>query len=1145
MANTNNKYKNSPQKDDYSNAFIKKFDRYPYLRYDDKYYTPAHINMYIGSILVDDITSIEYVVQNSKSPVYGYSSSNFDAIARGRILVTGSFTVNFRRAALLQVIFDYVKGNKKLTESSDDYLLFTENQTRLTDITAYYKYAHASLAYPVGYVEGTENARKRNELAVEVNDLLQRKETLLLQDPLINYPDHERHHEIVSINQMIAEKEADYYADTPIDSFNSIGEEGSKIKAPQFLNSHNTPYGGYYSQRIGIDKDGNEVRQRAPFVLQKNIAAALQRIAPGNNSMVTSQTSDTELNDLLYSLEKRIAGTSSDDKARIRRLDEHDVVMDEKLMKYIEDNSVDIMLLYGDTNTPEAEQTVKTINDVHILNESQQIAVGSGIIQQSFSFFARNIDERPLDSILNDNGEILTGDMHENIMDETNAIMIGEHQHKKLEWVYGHVENADRAYNHYQDFRPMVTAVGAREPEEEPEPRSGMPTVSVLPLIDCCNVSSKLQSEVRIGALLGLKDNHWVEYMTRKQGVDDAVVNFKEPLSDETLIKINMKLHLTRSKYSMVSDTISENEFDEKYPKEAEEIINKEEEKDEKEIIDDENIPSDPLKRTWDQFPYYDESKIRYNYDDLNSDEIYRMLTIPLAITDPGRSPVASGGLRNANDLLEVMLYKGIIPESALLLLAHMLTEAPTLGSEPIRSLDNIERILIDQEDRRYNFWNFYLSFVQYMFSYKNRRWYRNSWVTNDTGFGSYYARCFELLEPEILANREAPEADHWYGVARRHNDPSVFSNIQKHIPIMFVNDDPDAVISAYLFQLYKNHNTAYREIASGKPDVDNYLSSIFPYYYGLGTHDMNLDNTNRRGEYIQYLKSIYEKLLDNYKTYGNIIVDSLSPEIDKDGIDISFYETIYGTSDGYVYDSPVSTGTISDDSISKLDTCHIDLQNLIYECISNTMCPYPIVIIEGQRNREEQNYLYNNGFVGIDYPNSKFNMEPSMAVMISPAPVNWYGNSSTGGSSSGGGSNIRIPSNYTEFYSMFEDYYRPQVYDNNTSIRTTMNTTTVSSLLDTIYGLDSNVGLRYTMYLIVKKEEFRTEEIMRAFARKEYFINNNDDEDTGGMLSSSTDRYNILASFIKGRAEYLGIDVIWGGDWDGDVYDPLHWELI
>jgi len=75
-----------------------------------------------------------------------------------------------------------------------------------------------------------------------------------------------------------------------------------------------------------------------------------------------------------------------------------------------------------------------------------------------------------------------------------------------------------------------------------------------------------------------------------------------------------------------------------------------------------------------------------------------------------------------------------------------------------------------------------------------------------------------------------------------------------------------------------------------------------------------------------------------------------------------------------------------SQESFSKLSTCHIDLQVLFFEVIKTFDC----TILVGYRNEVDQDKAYAEGKSKLQYPASSHNHQPSMAVDVTPYPINF-----------------------------------------------------------------------------------------------------------------------------------------------------------
>lgn len=76
----------------------------------------------------------------------------------------------------------------------------------------------------------------------------------------------------------------------------------------------------------------------------------------------------------------------------------------------------------------------------------------------------------------------------------------------------------------------------------------------------------------------------------------------------------------------------------------------------------------------------------------------------------------------------------------------------------------------------------------------------------------------------------------------------------------------------------------------------------------------------------------------------------------------------------------------LSNASLQKLSQCHPDLQKLVLEVIEH----YDITVTCGYRNEVDQTEAVRTGHSKVNFPNSKHNSLPSLAVDIIPFPVDW-----------------------------------------------------------------------------------------------------------------------------------------------------------
>ena len=72
--------------------------------------------------------------------------------------------------------------------------------------------------------------------------------------------------------------------------------------------------------------------------------------------------------------------------------------------------------------------------------------------------------------------------------------------------------------------------------------------------------------------------------------------------------------------------------------------------------------------------------------------------------------------------------------------------------------------------------------------------------------------------------------------------------------------------------------------------------------------------------------------------------------------------------------------------SKERLASCDPRLQELFNEVIKYVDCS----VLEGHRSKERQNRLYDEGKTKVRYPNGRHNADPSLAVDVTPYPVDW-----------------------------------------------------------------------------------------------------------------------------------------------------------
>lgn len=71
---------------------------------DSAYWSGLDLRAYVNGLYLEELVGIQYALQESVTPVYGYGSYTYDIIMRGSRLVQGALTVNFKEPGYLKAL---------------------------------------------------------------------------------------------------------------------------------------------------------------------------------------------------------------------------------------------------------------------------------------------------------------------------------------------------------------------------------------------------------------------------------------------------------------------------------------------------------------------------------------------------------------------------------------------------------------------------------------------------------------------------------------------------------------------------------------------------------------------------------------------------------------------------------------------------------------------------------------------------------------------------------------------------------------------------------------------------------------------------------------------------------------------------------
>ena len=72
--------------------------------------------------------------------------------------------------------------------------------------------------------------------------------------------------------------------------------------------------------------------------------------------------------------------------------------------------------------------------------------------------------------------------------------------------------------------------------------------------------------------------------------------------------------------------------------------------------------------------------------------------------------------------------------------------------------------------------------------------------------------------------------------------------------------------------------------------------------------------------------------------------------------------------------------------SSRRLNTCHVDIQRVMLPVVK----VYDCSVIWGYRGKARQNRAFSNGHSKVQWPDSRHNTNPSLAIDVIPYPVDW-----------------------------------------------------------------------------------------------------------------------------------------------------------
>lgn len=110
-----------------------------YERFPSEYFSGGDVHIYFGDTFVDEITYLDFTLQESVFPIFGYNSFVFDDFVRGSRIIQGAFRINFKDVNYLKGLMDHIlTGN---TEMLKQDLQIRDRKPTEEDVNKLLKYA--------------------------------------------------------------------------------------------------------------------------------------------------------------------------------------------------------------------------------------------------------------------------------------------------------------------------------------------------------------------------------------------------------------------------------------------------------------------------------------------------------------------------------------------------------------------------------------------------------------------------------------------------------------------------------------------------------------------------------------------------------------------------------------------------------------------------------------------------------------------------------------------------------------------------------------------------------------------------------------------------------------------------------------------
>jgi hypothetical protein len=80
------------------------------------YFSFCDMAIYFGDVFIDEITGLQFAMQENVLPLYGYADYRFRTLSHGSRIIQGNFSINFKEAGYIYLIMEALRARAARAE---------------------------------------------------------------------------------------------------------------------------------------------------------------------------------------------------------------------------------------------------------------------------------------------------------------------------------------------------------------------------------------------------------------------------------------------------------------------------------------------------------------------------------------------------------------------------------------------------------------------------------------------------------------------------------------------------------------------------------------------------------------------------------------------------------------------------------------------------------------------------------------------------------------------------------------------------------------------------------------------------------------------------------------------------------------------